>query len=279
MRNISRLITGKTSLSYAGAVLFLIFVLIALLAELIAPYSPTERFESYSPPNREHLLGTNDLGNDILSELIYGTRISLLVGFGAAFLANGIGLILGLFSGYFRGLTDEIIMGLTDIFLMIPRIPLIIILAAFLSPSFWLVGLVIGLLWWTSTARVVRSKTLQVREMNYIQSAQCLGLSHRHILFSDVLPNILHIVLPKFMLTIATAMIAEASLAFLGLGDPSTKSWGMMINYAFKNGGLINEMWWWLLPPGICITLVVSAVVLLSNSWEKGESAFITFND
>jgi peptide/nickel transport system permease protein len=240
----------------------------ALLADLIAPYDPSARFEPYTSPTRAHLLGTNDLGNDILSELIHGTRVSLLVGFGAALIATVLGLVLGLFSGYLKGWTDEILMGITDIFLMIPRIPLIIILAAFLDPSFWLVGVVIGLLWWTSTARVVRSKTLQIREMNYIQSARCLGFSQRHILFSDILPNIFHIVLPKFMLTIAMAMIAEASLAFLGLGDPSTKSWGMMINYAFRGGGMVNEMWWWLLPPGICITLVVSAVVLLSFSLE-----------
>ena len=269
---------GKTDhFSRAGAVLFVVFVLVAISADWIAPFNPKDRLEPYSPPGRSHVLGTNDLGNDIFSELIHGTRISLLVGLGAAVIATIIGLVLGLVSGYFKGVVDEIIMGITDIFLLIPRIPLIIILAAFLRPSFWLIAMVIGLLWWTSTARVVRSKTLQVREMNFIQSSRCMGFSHLHILRSDVLPNIIHVVLPKFMLAIATAMISEASLAFLGLGDPGAKSWGMMINLAFQKGGLINGMWWWFLPPGMCIMLVVVSIMLMSYSWEKEDVAGVSF--
>jgi peptide/nickel transport system permease protein len=241
----------------------------ALLADVIAPYGALERSDPYQPPSGPHLLGTNDLGYDILTELVYGSRVSLLVGFGAAFIATGLGLLVGLASGYFRGIVDDILMGVTDIVLMIPRIPLIILLAAFLRPSFWLIGLVIGLLWWTSTARVVRSKVLQVREMGFVTSARCLGFSGRHILFSDILPNIFQIVLPKFMLTIAAAMISEASLSFLGLGDPGIKSWGMMLNFAFQKGALVNGMWWWILPPGLCITIAVMAVVLLGFRQEE----------
>lgn len=262
---------NKISLNKLGVVLFLVFILMALFSEFLAPHNPWKRFEPYASPTKNHLLGTNDMGNDILSELIYSSRVSLLVGFGASFIATGIGLILGLISGYFKGFVDEIIMGITDVFLMIPRIPFIIILAAFLRPSFWIIALVIGFLWWTSTARVVRSKTLQVREMNFILSSKCLGYSDAHIIFSDILPNIVHVVLPKFMLTIASAMISEASLSFLGLGDPSMKSWGMMINFAFTKGGFINEMWWWYIPPGICITLFVFSIVLLSFTLEREE--------
>ncbi len=258
-------------LSKTGAILFLIFIVVAIFSDIIAPYSPWKRFEPYSPPNSDHILGTNDMGYDIFSELIYGARISLLVGFGSALIATFFGLILGLVSGYFKGIVDETIMGITDIFLMIPRIPFIIILAAFLRPGFWLIVLAIGLLWWPSTARIVRSKTLQVREAPFIQSAKNLGFPNRHILFSDILPNILHIVLPKFMLTVAHAMVSEASLAFLGLGDTTSKSWGMMISFSFSKGGLANEMWWWFIPPGICITLAVSAIVLLGFSLEKAE--------
>jgi peptide/nickel transport system permease protein len=264
---------GKAGWSKTGAALFLLFVMVALLADVIAPYGTRERFDPYDPPSRAHLLGTNDVGYDILTELVHGTRVSLLVGFGAAFIATLIGLLIGLVSGYFKGVVDEVLMGVTDIVLMIPRIPLIIILAAFLRPSFWLIGLVIGLLWWTSTARVVRSKVLQVREMDYVTSARCLGFSRRHILFSDILPNIMQVVLPKFMLTIAAAMISEASLSFLGLGDAGMKSWGMMLNFAFQKGALVNGMWWWFLSPGLCITLVVAAVVLMGISQEEqGES-------
>lgn len=259
----------RAATSRTGAALLLIFILTALLAGVISPHDPWERGAPYERPGRSHWLGTNDLGQDILSELIHGARASLLVGLGAALVATGIGLLIGLLAGYFRGTVDEILMGATDVVLMIPRIPLIIILAAFLRPSLWLIALVIGCLWWTSTARVVRSRTLQVREMDFVRGARCLGFSHAHILWSDVLPRIMPVVLPKFMLTIASAMISEASLSFLGLGDPSLKSWGMMLNLAFTRGGFINEMWWWFLPPGLCISLVAGAVVLLGFSLEK----------
>jgi len=259
--------------SRLGLALFSFFVLMAVFSPSVAPYDPWVRFEPYLSPTYEHLLGTNDMGHDILSELIYGSRVSMIVGFGAALMATLIGTAVGLFSGYFKGTADEILMGITDIFLMIPQIPLIIVLAAFLRPSFWLVAVIMGSLWWTSTARVVRSKTLQIREMSYVQAARSLGFSHPHIIVSDVLPNILHVVMPKFLLSIASAMIAEASISFLGLGDPEVKSWGMMINFAFSRGGFINGYWWWYLSPGLCITLFVLSVVLMGFVLEEQEEA------
>ena len=255
-----------------GFVLFMSFLLMALFAAEIAPYDPWVRFEPYQPPGSEHLLGTNDMGHDILSELIYGSRVSLLVGFGAAILATFIGTLVGLAAGYFKGMTDEALMGITDIFLMIPQIPLIIVLAAFLRPSLYLIAIIMGLLWWTSTARVVRSKTLQVREMGYVQAARSLGFSDPHIILTDVLPNILYVIMPKFLLAIASAMIAEASISFLGLGDITMKSWGMMINNAFNRGGFINGYWWWYLTPGLCITLFVLCVVLMGCAFEEQEN-------
>lgn len=266
-----KLFKNKNITAWIGAFLLLVFILMAMFSDLFAPCNPWERFDPYRFPDKQHLLGTNDLGHDILSELVYGSRVSILVGLGAALIATGLGLIIGLLSGYFKGLIDEILMGTTDVFLMIPRIPLIILMAAFLKPSFWIIALVIGLLWWTSTARVVRSKTLQVREMNFILSSKCLGFSNVHIIFSDIFPNIIHVVLPKFLLTVAAAIVSEASLSFLGLGDSSMKSWGMMLNFAFLKGGLVNAMWWWFIPPGICISLFVLSIVLLGFSVEREE--------
>ncbi|MFQ6038686.1 MAG: ABC transporter permease [Candidatus Aminicenantales bacterium] len=260
----------KTALLVIG-----LFVLAALLADIISPYPPSERFAPYQKPNRAHLLGTNDIGNDILSELIHGTRISLFVGFGAGVIATLLGLFIGLISGYFGGIAEEVLMGLTDIFLLIPRIPLIIILAAFLHSGAIVIMLTLGLLWWTTTARVVRSRTLQVREMDFVASSRCLGFGHARIIVSDILPHILPLAVPKFMLTVATAMISEASLSFLGLGDPSMKSWGMMINFAFVKGGVINGMWWWYLPPGICVVLVVMSAVLISVSFEERKKVIL----
>lgn len=267
----SESISALSGSSKIGLVLFVLFLIVAVFAGAVAPYDPWLRFSPFMPPGFAHPLGTNDLGNDILSELIFGTRVSLIVGFGAAFMATIIGTMVGLLSGYFRGLADELLMGLTDVFLMIPQIPLIIVLAAFLRPSFWMTALLMGCLWWTSTARVVRSRTLQVREMSYVESAASLGFSHAHIIFTDVLPNVLHVIMPKFLLAIASALIAEASISFLGLGDPTMKSWGMMINFAFTRGGFINGYWWWYLPPGLCITLFVLSVVLMGSSLEDRE--------
>jgi peptide/nickel transport system permease protein len=256
-------------LNRIGFALVILFVLTAVFVDIVSPYDPWDRFEPYEKPSRNHILGTNDIGNDIFSELIHGCRASLVVGIGAAIIATLLGLSVGLLSGYFKGALDEMLMGVTDIFLMIPRIPLIIILAAFLKSSSWLIMLALGLLWWTSTARVTRSRTLQVREMDFVASARCLGFSNRYIIFSDILPNIFPVIVPKFMLTIATAMISEASLSFLGLGDPSMKSWGLMINFALIKGGLVNEMWWWYLPPGLCIILFVYSIVSLGFSFDE----------
>jgi peptide/nickel transport system permease protein len=153
---------------------------------------------------------------------------------------------------------------------MVPRIPLVIIIVAFTRPSYWIIILVLGLVWWTTTARVVRSKTLQVREMPFVTGDRAMGFSHAHILRTDIVPNIIHVVSPKFVLTVASAMISEASLSFLGLGDPSVKSWGTMIRYSLERGGLVNEMWWWCLPPGICITICVLSIVLIGYNFEKG---------
>jgi len=268
---------GRFPASRAGLVVFLIFLFIALFAGILAPYGPNERFAPFESPSHSHLLGTNDMGHDILTELIYGSRVSLLVGILTACLATGLGLVIGLVSGYFRGITDEVLMAVTDIFLMIPRIPLVIICAVFLRSSYWLIILVLGLLWWTTTVRIVRSKILQIREMGFVISAETLGFSKFHILFSEILPNTVFVIIPKFMLTVASAMIAEASLSFLGLGDPSSKSWGMMIRYAFERGGFIRDMWWWYIPPGLCITVCVLSIVLMSFSLENSVDRFTDF--
>ena len=233
---------SKLNLNAIGITIFLLFLFIAIAAGIISPYNPWIRFEPYIPPNSSHFLGTNDMGNDILSELLFGARVSLIVGFGASIIATVLGVIIGIVSGYYRGMMDEILMAITDIYLMIPRIPLIIILAALMRPNFWLIMLLIGFLWWPTTARVVRSSTMQIRDASFILSVKSLGFSDKHIILSEILPNINHVIIPKFMLTIASAMFSEASISFLGLGDPTMKSWGMMLNFAFMKGGLILSL-------------------------------------
>jgi len=254
-----------------GGALFLFFIIMAVFSSSIAPYHPRERFEPFVSPSQKHLWGTNDIGNDIFSEFVYGSRVSLLVGLFTGALSTSLGVVIGLIAGFHSGFFDEVLMGLTDVVLMIPRIPLIIVLSAFLRPNMWLLILVMSILWWTSTARVIRSRTMQIRAMSFVESARCLGFSNRHIVFSEVLPNILMVVIPEFLLTVASAMISETSLSFLGLGDPSLKSWGTMIHFAFQRGGFLNGMWWWYIPPGLGITFFVMSIVFLSFSFEEGE--------
>jgi len=252
-----------------GLLLLALFLLLAVFAPLIAPYDPWEPGRPFLPPSGTHPFGTNDIGQDIFSELIYSTRISLFVGFFAAFVSVAIGTLVGLFSGYLRGAADEVLMGTTDIVLIIPALPLMIILAAHTSPSIWNIIIVIGALWWTSTARVVRSRVLQLREMPFVEAARSLGAGDGYIVFKHILPNTLQVILAKFILAVAGAMLTEASLSFLGLGDPLQKSWGMMLNYAFSRGGFINGYWWWYLPPGICISLAVLSFVLIGFGLEE----------
>lgn len=261
--------TRGSLLSNPGALVFPAFLLMAFFAPYLAPHDPWKRYEPYLGPSWDHPLGTNDMGNDILSEIIFGSRVSLGVGLGSAIIATLIGTIFGASAGYFRGWVDDMLMGITDIFLMIPQIPLVIVVAAFLKPSSITITLIMGLLWWTSLARIVRARVLQVREMAFVEAAKVTGFSDMHIILTDVLPNTIHVIMPKFMLTVASAMIAEASLSFLGLGDPNAKSWGMIINFAFSRGGFLNGCWWWYMPPGICITLSVLSLVTMSLMLEE----------
>ena len=261
-----------------GLLLLALFLLLAVFAPLFAPFDPWEPGRPFLPPSGTHPFGTNDIGQDIFSELIYSTRISLFVGFFAAFVSVAIGTLVGLFSGYLRGAADEVLMGTTDIVLIIPALPLMIILAAHTSPSIWNIIIVIGALWWTSTARVVRSRVLQLREMPFVEAARSLGAGDGYIVFKHILPNTLQVILAKFILAVAGAMLTEASLSFLGLGDPLQKSWGMMLNYAFSRGGFINGYWWWYLPPGICISLAVLSFVLIGFGLEEQDQEEMNAN-
>jgi peptide/nickel transport system permease protein len=256
-------------LALTGLALFAAFVLGAVLAPLLAPHDPWAHFEPFLSPTVTHLLGTDDVGRDILSELITGARVSLAVGLLSGLLAVSLGVLVGLLAGFQRGRLDEALMGLTDVVLVIPALPLVILVSVYLGPGLWHTILIIGLVFWPSTARVIRSQVLSVRQSGYVEAARALGAGDAWLMRRHVLPNVLPLVLAKLVLTIAAAMLMEASLSFLGLGDPMAKSWGMMLHYAFARGGFINEMWWWYLPPGLCIGLCIFALTLISFSIEE----------
>jgi len=252
-----------------GAIILLMVSGMALFAPFAAPHDPAQTGIPYQEPTLKHFLGTNDMGRDIFSELLVAARVTLAVGFLSGFLSTCIGVAVGGTAGYFRGRTEEFLMGATDVALLVPGLPLMIILAAHLRPSMWNIILVISLLWWCSIARLVHSRVLQVRELPFIESARALGYSDLYILRRHVLVNIMDLVTARFALAVASAMLSEASLSFLGLGDPLNPSWGEMIHFAFSRGGFMNDLWWWYLPPGFMISLTVLGLILLTKDIRK----------
>lgn len=257
---------AKSSQQRIGAFVLAAIAVMALLAPILTPRDPWKTGIPYQPPSFDHLLGTNDLGGDVLSELLHASRVALLVGFVAGALSTLIGVAVGMPAAYFRGRTEELLMGMTDVLLLIPGLPLMIILAAHLRPSMWNLILVVGLLWWCSTARLVHARVLQIKELPFIDSTRALGFSSLYIMRKHVLANVQDIVQARFTLNVAAAMLSEASLSFLGLGDPLNPSWGEMIHFAFSRGGFANDMWWWYLPPGFMISLTVLSLTLLTTA-------------
>ncbi|HWQ63557.1 MAG TPA: ABC transporter permease [Methanospirillum sp.] len=254
-----------------SVLILLAFIIAAMIPQYIAPYNPDKRFVPYLSPSSEHFLGTDDVGHDVFSLLVYGTRISLIIGFCAGGLSMLIGIWVGVISGYVKGRVDDILMGITDIVLIIPKIPVIIVIAAFFRPNIWILICILGLFSWESTARLVRAKTLQLSSSGFVLSARCLGFSPHHVMLREIIPVIYPIILPKGMLIVAGAMISEASLSFLGLSDPTMESWGKIISDAFTHGGFVREMWWWVIPPALCISLVIISFVRIGMIHEQPE--------
>lgn len=253
-----------------GLTLLLALVMLALLGPWIAPYDPSERSGTpFSAPSAAHWLGTNDIGQDILSELIVGTRVSLLIGFTAAAVAILIGTVVGVTAGFLGGRVDALLMRLVDVVLVLPFIPLMIVLAAFLGASAGNLILAIALLIWARPARVIRSSALGIRNLTFVEGARALGASNPHILWRHVLPGVLPIAVSQFILAASGSILIEASLSFLGLGDPIRKSWGTVLYYAQIRGAFLNGSWpWWVVPPGLLISSAVLGFALTGRAIE-----------
>ena len=247
----------------AGGAILLFFLFVAIFAEQLMPYSLSDMSTPYAKPSAEHLLGTNDIGQDILSELIYGTRATLFTGILAAFCVVCLGTGIGLAGGYLGGWVDRILQAVTSVFMAIPQLPLTIVLVTFLKPSIWNIVIAICLTSWTTTARIVRTKVIAVKEQPFIKSEQALGQKPWRIMLGHILPNILDIVLMRATLAVSSAMLTEASLSFLGLGVYNQKSWGFILYYAFHKNGVVIGSTWWYIPPIICISLCIFSFVLI----------------
>lgn len=264
-------IYSKNKLGVAGLIIVVFFVFIAVLAPYIAVQDPykTDPSKYMLPPSPEHWFGTNEVGQDLFALNIYGSRISLVVGILAALVAVTIGTSVGLISGYFGGIIDEILMRITDLFLVIPPLILMIVVGAILGPSLVSVILIIGVLSWSPTARVVRSMVLSIKEWPYVESARALGASNVRIIFKHILPNVMPVVYASMALATSNAIFSHAALVFLGVGNVNDISWGMILHYAFASGALSTGKWWYFIPPGIFILLLIYAFVLVSYSLEE----------
>ena len=252
-------------------IILLAFIFTGIFGEQIAPYNPSARVGApFQPPSAAHILGTNDVGHDIFSEILAGTRISLLVGVLAAAVSLVIGSLVGLTAGYFGGSTEEILMHIVDVFLTVPMVPLMIIVAAFLGPSFWNMIIVIGSLSWASSARTIRSQVLTIKNRGYIEAVRVLGGKPFYTIFRHILPPTFSLIIAELILMSSRAVLLESTLSFLGLGDPTQKSWGMILYYAQARSAFLIGAWvWWIVPPGILITLLVVSFAYIGNALEQ----------
>ena len=264
----------QNRMAVAGAIMLLVALFVAIFAGWIAPFDPKAAVKVsidniYVKPSGDHLLGTDDAGKDVLSNLFYGARVSLLVGFFASFISLVIGGMIGLTAGFFGGRVDNLLMRLTDVLLVIPDLPLMIVLIAFLGRGLGILIFVIGILGWTGTARVVRAQTLTVRERKFVQRARAIGAGNFYIIRRHIFPLVFPLMVVNAVLVIWAAILNESTLAFLGLGDPTRLSWGQMLNFAFGRGAMSAGAWWALLPPGVAIIWVVLGLTFLGNGLER----------
>jgi peptide/nickel transport system permease protein len=221
------------------------------------------------PPSPGYPLGTDESGRSVLALVVWGTRVSLLVGICATVISIAIGTLVGISSGHLRGVSGSVLERITDWFLVIPFLPLAIALATVLGSSLLNVIVVIGITSWPGTARLVRAQTLSVEARPYLERARVLGGGHWHQMSRHVLPNVMPLVLANTTLTVAIAILSETTLSFLGLGDPFRVSWGSMLDSAFSNGAISAGAWWYLLPPGLCVVAVVLAFTLVGRALEN----------
>ncbi len=252
----------------AGLVIITIFVVMAVFAPFLGTVDPAASGDAENlliPPSLQFWLGTDDLARDIWSQTIFGSRISLTIGFVAALITVFSGTLVGLIAGYYGKFVDEVLMRIVDFFMMLPELPLMIVLAAVLGPSMWNIILVVSLVSWPTTARVVRSQVLSLKERPFVESSRCIGASNIQLMFSEILPNVVPLMFAQAVIMITEAIYAESVLSFLGLGDPTSISWGMMLHSVFESG-VISESYWWVTPPIVSIVVLIVSFSLLGTA-------------
>ncbi len=258
-----------------GALVILLFMLVGIFADLLAPHQVWETLRDSNgklaimrPPSTEFLLGTTAIGRDILSQMIYATRTTVLIGLVSGLISILIGANIGLVAGYYGGRVDEVLMRFTDIFYGMPFLPFLIVLISLFGRSIWFVILAICCIVWRTSARVIRAQTLSIKQRQFIMAARARGCSNLRIIYGHIMPNILPLLLLYTAFNIAWSVLAEAGASFLGFSDPNNLSWGGML-YNLWISGKIRTAWWWFACPSICIVLLVSALVFVSRAYEE----------
>lgn len=264
----------KNYMGLVGLIMLAIVIFVAIFAPVLSPYDPSSTrdvaiSDIYNAPSAAHWLGTDDAGQDVLTNFIFGARVSLTIGFFAAFISLIIGGVFGIVAGFYGGRTEAVLMRFTDIMLVIPDMPLMMVVIALTKPSILNIIFVIGALYWTTTARMVRSQTLAVKSRKFVLRARAIGSGKGHIIRHHILPLVLPILVVQAVLVVSSAVLAESTLSFLGLGDPTALSWGQMLNYAFGRGAMSTGAWWALVVPGFGIVWVVLGLTLLGQGLEQ----------
>lgn len=270
LRAVARAFTANSKVTI-GLVIVLFFVAVALLGPLfihVDPNAPSN--DLLAPPSLAHPLGTTYIGQDVLAQVVYGAQISLIVGFGAGIVTTIISVFVGLVSGYFGGVIDEIFSLLSNVFLVLPTLPLAIVLAAFLPRSGVLsIGFVLVVTGWSWGARVLRVQTLSMSNRDFVEASRASGEGWFRIVFFDIFPNESAIVAAQLLGTIIYAILAESALEFLGLGDISNVSWGTMFYWAANNDALLQGAWWWIVPPGLCIAVLGAGLAFVNFGMDE----------
>lgn len=249
----------------SGSAVVGIFLLIAIFGPFLLHGDPNYITHAAKlPPSAEHWLGTTNLGQDIFGQLILGTQTSVLWGFFSGILVTVISVVVGLVGGYFGGVVDELLSFLTNVFLVLPGIPLMLVLSAYIPPSALSVAVIVALTSWAWGARVLRAQTLSLRSREFVTAARSNGESAWRAIFFEIFPNQISLVAANFVSTMIQVILAFAALQFLGLGDISQASWGSMLYWAKTQGALLAGQWWWLLPPGVCIAVLGAGLSLIN---------------
>jgi peptide/nickel transport system permease protein len=258
-----------------GLILIAAFILLAILAPLIAPYGPFEVAKDangaivrLSPPTWQNWFGTTNQGMDVYSQLLWGSRVALVVGLLSALGSVIIGTLIGLAAGYFGGWVDEVLMRATDVAFGIPFLPFAMVVISIATASLPLIILLVIFFLWRTTARVIRSQVLSLKTRPFVWAAKAAGAGHLKILFLHIMPNVLPLSFLYIAMGVQAGVMLEAALSFLGFGDPHVQSWGIMLNAAFSAGAM-RSAWWWVLPPGIALSLFVLSVFAVGRAYEE----------